>query len=59
MTMELQQAQALAEELASGLEPGCTRIEIAGSVRRGKPEPHDLEIVAIPKSTFVQTGNLP
>jgi DNA polymerase/3'-5' exonuclease PolX len=56
--MNLDQALHLAVGLRLALEPGCVRIEIAGSVRRGKPEPHDLEIVAIPKSTFVATGNL-
>jgi len=51
-------ARNLAELLILDLLPGCTRVEIAGSVRREKPEPHDLEIVAIPKSSFVPTGNL-
>jgi DNA polymerase/3'-5' exonuclease PolX len=31
------------------MAPFCERIEIAGSIRRGKPEVKDLEIVAIPK----------
>lgn len=30
------------------LSPYCERISIAGSVRRMKPEVHDIEIVAIP-----------
>ena len=51
-------ARNLAELLILDLLPGCTRVEIAGSVRREKPEPHDLEIVVIPKSSFVPTGNL-
>jgi len=52
------QALQLASGLRLALEPGCERIEIAGSVRREKPDPHDLELVAIPKSTFVEAGNL-
>src|SRR3990170_321583 len=56
--MELQQARALADALAEALRPGCERISVAGSVRRGKFEVHDLEIVAIPRSEFVSTGNL-
>jgi DNA polymerase/3'-5' exonuclease PolX len=56
--MDLQQARALADELAEALSPGCERVSVAGSVRRGKPEVHDLEIVAIPRSEFVATGNL-
>jgi len=51
-------ARNLAELLILDLLPGCTRVEIAGGVRREKPEPHDLEIVVIPKSSFVPTGNL-
>jgi DNA polymerase/3'-5' exonuclease PolX len=29
--------------------PGCERISVAGSVRRGEPFVHDVELVAIPK----------
>ena len=49
--MEYQKAKAIADRLVFELAPYCERIEIAGSVRRGKPEVHDLEIVAIPKVT--------
>jgi len=38
-----------AAELLEAWAPACERIEIAGSVRRGKPDPHDIEIVAIPR----------
>lgn len=34
--------------LINELNDGCERIEIAGSIRRGKPEVKDIEIVAIP-----------
>ncbi len=47
--MELQKAKAIAEELKSLLEPGCQRIEIAGSIRRQKPEVGDIELLVIPK----------
>lgn len=36
------------EEIVTVLRPACERIEIAGGIRRGKPEPHDAEIVALP-----------
>lgn len=42
-------ARQYAELLVEQLQASCERIEIAGSVRRRKPEVHDLEIVAIPR----------
>ena len=42
-------AVAIAERVKAQLAPHCNRIEIAGSVRRRKTDPHDIEIVAIPK----------
>ena len=50
------EALALAESILETLRPGCERIEIAGSVRRKKPECGDIEIVAIPK--FVEEKDL-
>ena len=38
----------LALSLRTTLAPACARIEIAGSIRRGKPAPKDIELVAIP-----------
>lgn len=47
--MPLEQAQLLAQSLASTLEPGCLRIEVAGSIRRGKAFVRDIELVCVPK----------
>ena len=47
--MELIKARAIAEELKGLLEPGCQRIEIAGSIRRQKPDVGDVELLCIPK----------
>jgi len=47
--MKLKQAQKIAAELVQQLAPHCERIQIAGSIRREKPEVKDIEIVAIPK----------
>jgi len=47
--MTLEYARDLAETLVELLRPACQRIEIAGSVRRGKPTPNDVEIVAVPR----------
>lgn len=48
--MIYEQAYKLARDLADDLAPACERIEIAGGLRRRKPDVHDLELVAIPKS---------
>ena len=47
--MELEKARAIAEELENLLEPGCERIVIAGSIRRRKPFPNDIELLCIPR----------
>jgi len=47
--MKLTQATEIAERIKSELAPFCDRIEIAGSIRRRKPEVGDIEIVCIPK----------
>ena len=44
----LQQAAQIAENYRMQLAPYCTRIEIAGSVRREKSIVHDIELVAVP-----------
>lgn len=46
--MELSQATRIANEVKQILAPHCSRIEIAGSIRRRKPFVHDIDIVAIP-----------
>ena len=59
-------ARKVADELAAELAPRCERIEIAGSLRRGKAEVGDIEILYIPKigqvrmpgELFPQTGSL-
>jgi len=52
--MNLAYATILAEELLAQLTPYCTRIQIAGSIRRRKHFPKDIEIVCIPKSEPVK-----
>jgi len=47
--VELQKAKAIAEELKSRLEMGCEKVEIAGSIRRQKPDVGDIELLVIPK----------
>lgn len=58
--MKYSDALYMAEWFASELKPGCARIEIGGSVRRGKADVHDIEIIAIPlfNATFDLFGNV-
>ena len=46
--MTLQEVQPYAEELVTILSPACEQIEIAGSIRRKKPEVKDIEILVRP-----------
>lgn len=48
----------IANQLVSLLEPSCKRIEIAGSLRRLKPEVGDIEICAIPDLRLHPTRSL-
>lgn len=41
-------AQRIAAALLADLKPYCERIEIAGSLRREKPEVKDIELCAVP-----------
>ena len=47
--MKYEIAYHLARDLANDLAPACERIEIAGGLRRRKPDVHDLDLVVIPK----------
>jgi len=47
--MKLEQAKQIANNIKKILTPYCDRIEIAGSIRRGKPIVHDIDIVLIQK----------
>lgn len=47
--MNLPFATACAERLVSWLTPVCERVAVAGSVRRQRPAPNDIDLVAIPK----------
>ena len=47
--MNYTEAKGIADYVKELLEPHCYRVEIAGSIRRKKPEVKDIEIVAIPQ----------
>ncbi len=40
----------IAKKVVAELKPFCTKVEIAGSIRRKKANPHDIDIVLIAKS---------
>lgn len=54
----LAQAQVTAKELIYQLEGFCERIKIAGSVRRGKPNVGDIEVLVIPEMKVRDSGDL-
>lgn len=45
--MKLLEATEIANELVNKLRPYCDKIEVAGSIRRGRANVHDIDIVAI------------
>lgn len=58
----LQTAQRWSTAVLTELQKHCTRIETAGSIRRGRPQCHDIDIVCIPlthetKDLFGATQN--
>ena len=55
--MDLKQANDIAQYVKAMLSPFCEKVEIAGSIRRRRPFPHDVDIVAIPanQGQFITT----
>jgi hypothetical protein len=45
-----------AETLLAYLKPACSRIELKGSIARLKPEPKDIELLAVPVLGKVTSG---
>jgi len=50
--MELEQAQRIADKVSERLSPFCSKIEVAGSIRRKKPYPKDIDLVLIPSDPW-------
>ena len=58
--MNLSDAQSVADEIVEALRPACLRIEVAGSIRRCKPEGiKDVEVIAISRPRPVVFGTPP
>lgn len=49
MTRSLAEAERIAAEILADVAPFTERVEVAGSIRRGKAEVGDIEIVATPR----------
>lgn len=47
--VKLSEAERIADRIATELQPFCTRLEIAGSIRRGLGEVNDIDLVIIPR----------
>lgn len=48
-TQPLNAMRDLALRVCEVLRPFCVQIEVAGSIRRGRPQPADIDIVALPE----------
>ena len=48
----LDACRTVAERLVDRLAPACERITIAGSVRRARPDPADIELLCVPRMDY-------
>ena len=48
MILPLDKATVMAEKIVAELRPFCERIEIAGSIRRRRPQVNDIDLVLVP-----------
>ena len=54
-SLDRSEVEPLASKIVSTIGPYCTRVEVAGSIRRRKPTVNDIDIVVQPKpSSWVQ-----
>ena len=49
-------ADKIAAKIAAELIPFCDQVEIAGSIRRRRPQVNDIDIVALPKSPAAEAA---
>ena len=47
--MKLEEASLLASQIVVNIKHFCDKIEVAGSIRRKRPEVNDIDLVAIPQ----------
>jgi DNA polymerase (family 10) len=53
--MKLEDAAVLAHDIVHCVDHLCDKIEVAGSIRRKRPEPRDIDIVLIPQAWMWNT----
>lgn len=58
LRVPLAEARDVADELVTILGLGCERIAVAGSIRRGRADVGDVELVAIPRFEPQDTGDI-
>jgi DNA polymerase/3'-5' exonuclease PolX len=56
--MRLDQAKDIAIRVGKRLQPFCTKINIAGSIRREKSEVGDIELICLPRMYVNEQGDL-
>jgi len=56
--MALERAQKIADAVVKRLSPYCQKIEVAGSIRRRKPQVRDIDLVLFPKDPWNFHGEL-
>lgn len=56
--MDIERAKSIAAEVIKRLSPYCQKIETAGSIRRRKPFPRDIDIVLIPSDPWNLEGEV-
>ena len=50
--MFLERAEKMANQIIERLVPYCSRIQVAGSIRRKAPNPKDIDIVLVPSDPW-------
>lgn len=50
--MELKRAREIADSVVERFRPQCSKIEVAGSIRRGRPFVNDIDLVLIPEDRY-------
>ena len=48
--LDLRDAETLAHQIKTAVEPHCVKIEVAGSIRRRRLKVHDIDLVVVAKS---------